>query len=111
MKNDNTELELNETESLPACAPDNRMIGTPPLDVNKYRSHVENFDLTEEQKLELLETLWSIMTAFVDLGFGADAVQYIFRDTGANSLNSDGDEGEGTMPSSRFNRIAHDNKG
>ncbi|MGR9088247.1 MAG: hypothetical protein ACU841_14415 [Gammaproteobacteria bacterium] len=111
MKNENTELELNDAETLPACAPENRMIGTPPLDVNKYQSHVEDFDLTEEQKLELLETLWSIMTAFVDLGFGADAVQYIFRDTGPNSLNSDGDEGKDTTPSTRFNRIAHDDKG
>jgi hypothetical protein len=111
VKNEIIETELNETESLPACAPENRMIGTLPLDVNKYRSHVEDFDLTEEQKIELLETLWSIMTAFVDLGFGVDAVQYIFRDTGPHSLNSEEGEGEDKKPSSRFNRIAHTDKG
>ena len=47
------------------------------LDMDRYREHVAEFDLTEEQKTELLRTLWSIMKSFVDLGFGVDSVQHI----------------------------------
>ena len=50
-------------EELPAGSPD----------LEKYRHHLDEFDLTEEQKQELLITLWQIMTQFVDLGFGQDA--------------------------------------
>ncbi|MCK0069953.1 hypothetical protein [Kordiimonas laminariae] len=42
-------------------------------ELEKYRHHLDEFDLTEEQKQELLVTLWQIMTQFVDLGFGRDA--------------------------------------
>lgn len=42
-------------------------------ELEKYRHHIDEFDLTEEQKQELLITLWQIMTQFVDLGFGRDA--------------------------------------
>ena len=42
------------------------------FDAEKYRSEVEQFDITEVQKQELLTTLWSIMSSFVDLGFSVD---------------------------------------
>jgi hypothetical protein len=106
VKNETTELERIETGTLPARALSEKSVGALPLDVKKYQSHLEDFDMTEEQKLELLETLWSIMAAFVDLGFGIDAVQYIFRDNGPNSLDSGGDEAEEMKHSSRFNHIA-----
>lgn len=47
----------------------------PPFDAPKYREHLEDCDITEEQMIELLRTLDSIMRTFVDLGFGVDAVQ------------------------------------
>jgi len=50
-------------DELPADSPD----------LEKYRHHLDELDLTEEQKQELLITLWQIMTQFVDLGFGRDA--------------------------------------
>ena len=102
MKNLTTVPEPKEAETVPNTA----LLETLPLDVKKYQSHMEEFDLTEEQKAELLETLWSIMAAFVDLGFGTDAVQYLFRDNGPNSLNSEEDEVEDKKPSSRFNHVA-----
>lgn len=49
--------------------------GVPPFDVAKYMAHVEDFDMTEEQKVEFLQTLWWIMAAFVNLGFGVDSVR------------------------------------
>ena len=54
-----------------APIPDELPIASPELE--KYRHHLDEFDLTEEQKDELLVTLWQIMIQFVDLGFGRDA--------------------------------------
>jgi hypothetical protein len=42
------------------------------LDAEKYMAELAEFDLTEAQKREFLETLWSIMRSFVELGFRAD---------------------------------------
>ena len=46
-----------------------------PLDINKYRKYVDEFDLTEEQKVELLQTVWSIMENFVDTAFNQHPVE------------------------------------
>ena len=40
-----------------------------PPDVQRYLKHVDEFNLTEAQKLELLETLWMIMESFADRAF------------------------------------------
>jgi hypothetical protein len=48
------------------------------LDPNKYRSYLEEFDLTEEQENELLAILWRILSTMVDIGFGLDSVQMLF---------------------------------
>ncbi len=45
------------------------------LDVSLYESYLADSDLTGEQKREFLETLWSIIVGFVDLGFGIHPVQ------------------------------------
>jgi hypothetical protein len=50
-------------------------ISTPPFDPEKYRSFLEDTELSHEQQSEYLKVLWSIMTAFVELGFGVDSVQ------------------------------------
>ncbi|MBB4305130.1 hypothetical protein GGD81_004198 [Rhodobium orientis] len=44
------------------------------LDVALYEHMLADSDLTEDQKREFLETLWSIIVGFVDLGFGIDPV-------------------------------------
>ena len=43
------------------------------LDVERYRAHLEDLDLTEEQAAEVLQTLWAIVEAFVDEAFGVDS--------------------------------------
>lgn len=48
--------------------------GSLALDPDKYRHHVESFDITEDQKLALLQTLWDIMRSFVELGYGVESV-------------------------------------
>jgi hypothetical protein len=55
------------------------------LDATDYLPEMEDFDMTEAQKIELLETLWSIMRLFVELGFQADICGQIFGES--QSLN------------------------
>lgn len=50
------------------------------FDPERYRSEVDRFDITEEQKQELLLTLWSIMQSFVELGFSVDVCATLFED-------------------------------
>ena len=42
------------------------------FDPAKYRAAVDLFEITDEQKDDLLLTLWSIMRSFVELGFNGD---------------------------------------
>lgn len=44
-------------------------------DLREYLPHLDDTNLSENQKIELLQALWSIMSACVDLAFGADPVQ------------------------------------
>jgi len=39
------------------------------LDPERYARHFEGMEISEEDQKALLEALWSIMVAFVDLGF------------------------------------------
>ncbi len=61
-----------------------------PADLEKYRPHVEGYDLTESQKTELLETLWGIMEAFADRAFGLHPAQQILKEKNKNGTNPAG---------------------
>lgn len=50
------------------------------VDPARYRAEVDAFDITEEQKQELLAILWSIMRSFVELGFDFDVCGAVFND-------------------------------
>jgi hypothetical protein len=50
------------------------------LDPFRYLGEIADFDMSEEEKVELLQTLWSIMRSFVELGFKGDACELIFGD-------------------------------
>lgn len=45
------------------------------FDAYEFLHHLEECDLTEEQKIEYLQTVWSIVLQFVDLGFGLHPIQ------------------------------------
>jgi len=47
------------------------------IDWDLYREYLKDCDLTDDQKREFIETLWNIMVAFVDLGFGIHPVQQV----------------------------------
>lgn len=46
-----------------------------PPDLERYRRYVDGFALSEQEKVELLRTVWRIMESFVDRAFGLDPVQ------------------------------------
>jgi len=53
---------------------------TPPalsIDWELYGKYLDESDLSEEQKHEFIETLWSIIVSFVDLGFGVHPLQQV----------------------------------
>ena len=96
----------NETTRPTAMSSEEEFIPPLRLDPGKYREHMEDFDLSDEQQHKLLETLWNIMRTFVEIGFGLDSVQMFSsppnEKAGTDSGNRLGME-EGTQD---FNRAA-----
>lgn len=45
------------------------------IDVEKYQSYLDGSDLNDAQREDFLRALWSVILAFVDLGFGVHPVQ------------------------------------
>ncbi len=49
------------------------------VDVEKYKVFLDDPALTETQKEEFLQALWSIMVTFVELGFGVHPLQSVYK--------------------------------
>ncbi|MBO6896748.1 MAG: hypothetical protein JJ868_05190 [Shimia sp.] len=45
------------------------------IDVDQYQRYLDNADLTEVQKEEFLRAMWTVIVAFVDLGYGVHPTQ------------------------------------
>ena len=45
------------------------------LDYELYQQYLDDSDLSEAQKQEFIETLWTIIVSFVELGFGVHPLQ------------------------------------
>lgn len=46
------------------------------IDLDYFRPFLDDTDIPEERKQELLEVLWNIVVNFVDLGFGIHPIQH-----------------------------------
>lgn len=57
------------------------------IDWELYADYLEESDLTDEQKREFIETLWNIVIAFVDLGFGIHPLQQACEQNSENRIN------------------------
>ena len=64
------DLATTSADALPA--------GAPALDVAQYLPEVEGRFDSEEDAIEFLRTLWNIMCAFVDVGWGVDSIHFAF---------------------------------
>jgi hypothetical protein len=58
-------------------------------DLREYLVYLDHTQLSEAQKFELLQNLWSIMSTFVDLAFGTDPVQQVLPSTRARTEADD----------------------
>lgn len=58
------------------------------IDVDLYQHYLDNSDLTEEQKNELLNTLWNIICEFMRLGYGVHPLQKILPENSKNDTIS-----------------------
>ena len=45
------------------------------VDFELYQGFLDDADISEEQKRQMIEALWSIIVAFVEIGFGVHPVQ------------------------------------
>lgn len=80
-------------------------MGPLPFNPTKYLDYIDDPHLTDEQKTEFLKTLWTIMSAFVDLGFGVDSVMPILEQ---RALEADKNVSEESIPTHEFNVAAED---
>lgn len=82
--------------------------GALPLDVEKYLPDLADDDISEAQKIEFLQTLWSIMSALVDLNWGVDSVNSFIPALRDFCMDSQGDkvETEEAECSPEFNGVA-----
>lgn len=56
------------------------------FDWKLYEKYLDDPDLTDEEKERIIETLWSIIINFIDLGFGIHPVQQVDK---SNELESE----------------------
>lgn len=47
------------------------------FDAKDYWHDLDGLDISDEQRIAFLETLWNIMSTFVNLAFGADPVHHV----------------------------------
>lgn len=45
------------------------------VDVERYQHFLDESDLTDDEKQQVMQALWGIIVNFVDLGFGVHPVQ------------------------------------
>jgi len=58
---------------------ENRAPPVPTLNTQRYLAMCEDFEISEAEKRELLQTLFSIMVSLVDLGLGLDPLQMLLK--------------------------------
>ncbi|OXT01625.1 hypothetical protein B7H23_01245 [Notoacmeibacter marinus] len=59
------------------------------LDTALYQKFLDDSDLSDAQKKEFLETLWTIIVGFVDLGFGVHPLQQADADLGSDGCGQE----------------------
>jgi hypothetical protein len=79
-----TEFARTSADVLPA--------GAPAPDVEQYLPEVEGRFDSEEEAIEFLRTLWNIMCAFVDIGWGVDSIHFAFPELAALQDGASGSE-------------------
>ena len=82
MKNE----EKRESDGIEGITADTSQPKALSIDYELYEQYLENSDLTETQKRDFLEALWSIIVNFVDLGFDVHPLQQVCEQKSKNSI-------------------------
>lgn len=84
----------NETADLSAITKPHFAAGPGPLvfSADRYMDALGDLELTDEQKVELLTSLWGIMRMFVELGVSSDFSTQILRGAGLLPAADAGEE-------------------
>ena len=61
------------------------------MKLEKYRAHLDEFDLSDEQKTEMIEALWRVAEAATDMAYGIDPVHLL------NPANDNDSQGESNV--------------
>lgn len=72
MKDGTTSIEEFQDSAAPVASPG--YPGELKMDPQEWLPHVEKFDMTEAQKIEVLQIVWDIMAYFVRLGWDVGTV-------------------------------------
>ena len=80
--------------------------GELPFQPEEWLPHVEEFDISDEKKIELLQMLWNIMGAFVDIGWGIDTLPEFLPALKEFSVHSGTDAVDGNIACPSFNDVA-----
>ena len=72
------------------------------VDLEPYLPEVEEHFCSDEEAMEFLRTLWNIMCAFVDLGWGVDSIHFAFPELAEAALSSSDQDIDG-----EFAKAAH----
>jgi hypothetical protein len=62
------------------------------VDVEKYQSYLDGSNMTDRQKEEFLQALWSVMMTFVELGFRVHPLQEVCGKGSGHALPDLSDE-------------------
>lgn len=54
------------------------------VDYERYQHYLDNSDLSDEEKQQVIQALWDVIVNFVDLGIGVHPLQQ----TGANNVDN-----------------------
>lgn len=68
------------------------------IDLEHYQGYLDDPSLTPEQKIEFLGALWTIVSAFVELGFGVHPAQQACGKLGTELDRSENSESTGREP-------------
>ncbi|WP_298966571.1 hypothetical protein [uncultured Roseibium sp.] len=71
----NSFATVSEAKKINAASPTEKpSVG---FDADYYQSFLDDYDIPDAQKRELIEALWAIIVQFIDLGFGVHPIEAV----------------------------------
>lgn len=62
------------------------------VEVDEYQAYLDDPNISDDQKAEMIEILWSIVVNFVDMGFGIHPVQEVTKNQQIKKIEQEKNE-------------------